>query len=66
MFGSEDDDAPGLADISAMASVEAGEFKTTDRDCDFCESSEGSVTVRRDTDEARCKECYNDPETYDE
>lgn len=59
----ESDDPLGFGDV--VGSVESRIGRSTDRDCDYCGTSEGSVTVDRDEDVARCRECYNDPSTYD-
>lgn len=68
MFGSDDDQS--LSDV--VDGVKSAVTRSQDDECDFCGSSEGSVIVSRgehhpDVDSppvVRCKECYNDPETY--
>lgn len=41
-------------------------YRTTERDCDYCDTTRGSVTVDRSDDTARCDDCHNDPETFGE
>lgn len=72
MFGSDDSDEDReLSDV--VESVRAAATRSTDDECDFCGSSEGSVIVSRGEQHpdvsssppvVRCHDCYNDPETY--
>lgn len=39
-------------------------YRTTGRDCDYCETTRGSVTVDRSDDSVRCDTCHNDSETF--
>lgn len=70
MFG-RDDDSGSFGDI--VESVKARSTRSQDDECDFCGSSEGSVIVNRDESHpdvsgsppvVRCRDCFNDPDTY--
>lgn len=63
MFGSDEDDRD-LGDI--VEGTQSRETRVQDRDCDICGASEGSVILDRDTDTARCNDCWNDPDTWED
>lgn len=67
----DDDDGRDWSDI--IEGIKADSSRSQDDECDFCGSSEGSVIVNREESHpdvggsppvVRCKECFNDPETY--
>ena len=44
--------------------LRAESYRDPDRSCDYCDEEDGSMIVNRESDEARCKSCFNNPDTY--
>lgn len=64
VFGLGDDDGDGgsLKDQAPVSRF----YRTQEQDCDFCDTTRGSVIVDREREVARCSGCHNDPETFEE
>ena len=69
MFGNDDESIFG----DSLENIRSRRYRSQEEECDFCESSEGSVVVDREENNpdvpgsppvVRCRECFNDPETY--
>ena len=71
MFERGNDDDSSLSD--ALENIRSSITRTQDSECDFCGSSDGSVIKSKDEAHpevagsppvVRCRDCYNNPETY--
>lgn len=62
-----DDGRPSvLEQISSHLTTESESTRSTDRDCDGCNTTEGSVTVNKSAGWALCDDCLNDPDTLED
>lgn len=61
-WGNQDDDVE-IGEIYDR--LQSGTKRTSERSCDRCDASEGSVIVVRQTDLALCTDCFNDPDCWE-